>query len=362
MGNRFSGGIAPGAMPWLHRYIGIPCSRRSAGCSSGARAGFPLRPPRLPHDRIRGLGLRTTGMEFASEMVVKATPGEARDQRGPDHAAPDGRSRPPHLRPWRDGWRHLRFLLLYSPRWLFLYPGIALSGWDRARRRTAPRPAARGSVGLDVNAFVCCAVASSSDTRRSRSRPWPGHSRLRRPVTAEQDHGADVPRLHARARAGTRLRTVPSGLGLSISPSRSGPESRWAARTSSTMRPAFRPTTLMLLGSRPCSPASSSACSASTDAEVNPRDERRGEATPTVSAVVLAYWEEPLVGAQRVRVARLERRRRRRRARRQRLHGRRRRPASRGRPASRWSVRARISASPVGAMPARQQHRGSSSL
>jgi hypothetical protein len=77
-------------------------------------------------DSVLGLRLQTTGMEFASEMVVKATLLGLRIGEVPTTLRPDGRTRPPHLRSWRDGWRHLRFLLLYSPRWLFLYPGVVL--------------------------------------------------------------------------------------------------------------------------------------------------------------------------------------------------------------------------------------------
>jgi hypothetical protein len=75
---------------------------------------------------ILSLDLQSPGMEFASEMVVKATLGRIPIAQVPTHLYRDGRSRPPHLKPWRDGWRHLRFLLLYSPRWLFFYPGLAL--------------------------------------------------------------------------------------------------------------------------------------------------------------------------------------------------------------------------------------------
>ena len=125
MGNRFLGGIKPGAMPWPNRYLGNPV------LSSLGRLFF-----RSPigdfHCGIRGflresvlkMDLRTTGMEFASEMVVKASSQKLRVIEVPTTLSPDGRSRPPHLRRWRDGWRHLRFMLLFSPRWLFLYPGI----------------------------------------------------------------------------------------------------------------------------------------------------------------------------------------------------------------------------------------------
>jgi glycosyltransferase involved in cell wall biosynthesis len=127
MGNRFAGGIEPGAMPWLHRYIGNPVL-------SMIGKVFFKSPVNDFHCGIRGfsraavmkLDLRTARMEFASEMVVKATLHKMRIAEVPTTLSPDGRSRPPHLRTWRDGWRHLRFMLLYSPRWLFLYPGILL--------------------------------------------------------------------------------------------------------------------------------------------------------------------------------------------------------------------------------------------
>lgn len=127
MGNRFRGGIAPGAMPPLHRYLGNPV------LSFVGRLLFKA-PTRDFHCGLRGfsrasilsLDLHTTGMEFASEMVVKAANSGLRITEVPTTLSPDGRSRPPHLRTWRDGWRHLRFLLVYSPRWLFFYPGLAL--------------------------------------------------------------------------------------------------------------------------------------------------------------------------------------------------------------------------------------------
>ena len=125
MGNRFKGGIKPGAMPKLNRYLGNPVLsglgrlffRSSIGDFHCGLRGFDK-------GAIQRLDLRTTGMEFASEMVVKATLQRFRIAEVPTTLSPDGRNRPPNLRRWRDGWRHLRFLLLYSPRWLFLYPGI----------------------------------------------------------------------------------------------------------------------------------------------------------------------------------------------------------------------------------------------
>ena len=127
MGNRFKGGILPGAMPFLHRYLGNPVlsfvgrlffrtSIRDFHC--GLR-GFS-------RDAVGRLGLVSTGMEFASEMVAKSAMAGLAIAEVPTVLRPDGRDRPPHLRTWRDGWRHLRFLLLFCPRWLFLYPGCAL--------------------------------------------------------------------------------------------------------------------------------------------------------------------------------------------------------------------------------------------
>jgi len=127
MGNRFRGGIAQGAMPFLHRYLGNPgltaigrlLFRVPAGDFHCGLRGFNTA-------RIRALGLNATGMEFASEFVVRAALAGYSISEVPTTLKPDGRSRPPHLRTWRDGWRHLRFLLLYSPTWLFLLPGLFL--------------------------------------------------------------------------------------------------------------------------------------------------------------------------------------------------------------------------------------------
>ena len=127
MGNRFRGGIADQAMPFLHRYIGNPVL-------SGIGRLFFKTPCGDFHCGIRGfrrdsfvrMDIRSTGMEFASEMVVKASLLGMKVSEVPTTLSPDGRTRAPHLRTWRDGWRHLRFLLMYSPRWLFFYPGIVL--------------------------------------------------------------------------------------------------------------------------------------------------------------------------------------------------------------------------------------------
>jgi len=127
MGNRFLGGIEEGAMPWKNRYIGNPiltfigrllfnCPSRDFHC--GLRA--------VNKKAFMKMDLRTTGMEFASEMVIKANLLGMKIAEVPTTLSKDGRSRPPHLRPWRDGWRHLRFMLLFSPRWLFFYPGLLI--------------------------------------------------------------------------------------------------------------------------------------------------------------------------------------------------------------------------------------------
>ncbi|MFO0966708.1 MAG: glycosyltransferase [Gemmataceae bacterium] len=129
MGNRFKGGIKPGAMPWLHRYVGNPIL-------SGILNLFFRTPIKDAHCGLRGfrkdayqkLDLRTPGMEFASEMVVKAALAKQRMSEVPTTLSPDGRDRPPHLRSFRDGWRHLRFLLLMCPLWLYLIPSALLLG------------------------------------------------------------------------------------------------------------------------------------------------------------------------------------------------------------------------------------------
>jgi hypothetical protein len=161
MGNRFLGGIKSGAMRPLHRYLGNPI------LTAVGRLLFPS-PCRDFHCGLRGftwkafarLDLRTTGMEFASEMVVKATLLRMRVTEVPVTLSPGGRSRPPHLRSWRDGWRHLRFLLLYSPRWLFLVPGftfIVLGGALSILLEFGP--SGIGRVTFDVQTLLYAAFA-----------------------------------------------------------------------------------------------------------------------------------------------------------------------------------------------------------
>ena len=156
MGNRFAGGIRPGAMPPLHRYLGNPV------LSFVGRLFFRS-PVRDFHCGLRGferqamlaLDLQSPGMEFASEMVVKATLAGLRITEVPTTLSPDGRDRPPHLRSWRDGWRHLRFLLVHSPAWLFMFPGLLLMalGLGLAVPLTfGPLPL--GPITLDVHTLL----------------------------------------------------------------------------------------------------------------------------------------------------------------------------------------------------------------
>jgi len=161
MGNRFRGGIADDAMPFLHRYLGNPVLTAigrlffRSNCKDfhcGLRA--------FRKDSFLRMDLRSTGMEFASEMVVKASLLRMKVSEVPTTLSPDGRSHPPHLRTWRDGWRHLRFLLMYSPRWLFLYPGILLilvglagCAW------LLPGPRVIHGIGFDVHTLLYAFVA-----------------------------------------------------------------------------------------------------------------------------------------------------------------------------------------------------------
>ena len=202
MGNRFAGGIQAGAMPFLHRYLGNPV------LSPLGRLLFPS-PSRDFHcglraferDAILGLSLSAPGMEFASEMVVKAAVGKLRIAEVPTSLAPDGRDRPPHLRSWRDGWRHLRFLLLYSPRGLFLYPGaIMFVVGMLAMARLLFGPVVVGAVRFDVNTLLYATAATLigwqsmlfwvcakiHGMREKIVPPDPGFARLLEKVTLER--------------------------------------------------------------------------------------------------------------------------------------------------------------------------------
>jgi len=127
VGNRFEGGIADGAMPALHRYLGTPVISYLGRLFFGIGLGdFNCGLRAVDRQSILDLGLQTTGMEFASEMIVRSALGELVVEEVPATLRRDGRTREPHLRTWSDGWRHLRFMLLFSPRWLFQIPGFVL--------------------------------------------------------------------------------------------------------------------------------------------------------------------------------------------------------------------------------------------
>ncbi|EPR43937.1 glycosyl transferase family 2 [Desulfovibrio sp. X2] len=156
MGNRFKGGIAPGAMPFLHRYLGNPVLsfigrlffKTTCGDFHCGLRGFD-------RDAVRALDLHTPGMEYASEMVVRASLEGLRIAEVPTKLSPDGRSRPPHLRTWRDGWRHLCFLLIHAPRWLFVYPGMALLALGfLATAALAGGPVHMGAVTFSNKTFL----------------------------------------------------------------------------------------------------------------------------------------------------------------------------------------------------------------
>jgi len=160
MGNRFKGGIAEGAMPPLHKYLGNPVLswigrvlfRSPIGDFHCGLRGFN-------RQSIINLHLQTTGMEFASEVVVKSTLGGLRVSEVPTTLDKDGRSRPPHLRSWRDGWRHLRFLLIFSPRWLFLIPGaVAFFLGLIGTLFISFGPIILGDIGFDVSSQVYLAA------------------------------------------------------------------------------------------------------------------------------------------------------------------------------------------------------------
>jgi glycosyltransferase involved in cell wall biosynthesis len=163
MGNRFQGGIRPGAMPLLNRYLGNPAlSFIGRTLFSSPIGDFHCGMRGFDRQAILGLHLRSSGMEFASEMVVKASLARLKIAEVPTTLSPDGRQRAPHLRPWRDGWRHLRFMLLRSPQWLFLYPGLALAilGIAAATVLTIRPVQIPGIFTLDINALLYFAIAA----------------------------------------------------------------------------------------------------------------------------------------------------------------------------------------------------------
>lgn len=201
MGNRFKGGILDGAMPPLHRYLGNPVLSFLGRLFFRVPTGdFHCGLRAFRRDAMLALNLRTTGMEFASEMVVKSSLNHLRIAEVPTTLKPDGRSRAPHLRTWRDGWRHLRFLLMFSPRWLFLYPGmlltlvgLALTAWLLPGERhvgslnfdvdTLTYAIGMLMIGVHVVVFALCARVFA--TRQGLMPKSAGMEKLRHGVTLE---------------------------------------------------------------------------------------------------------------------------------------------------------------------------------
>jgi hypothetical protein len=161
MGSRFLGRIEKGAMPWSHRWIGNPIlSFVGRALFRSKISDFHCGLRALTKQTYERLGLRTTGMEFASELVVKASASRLRIEEVPITLHPDGRSRPPHLRTWRDGWRHLRFMLTLSPRFTLFFPGLFLmitGGALLARLNQGPLEI--GSATLDIHSMQLASLA-----------------------------------------------------------------------------------------------------------------------------------------------------------------------------------------------------------
>ncbi len=156
MGNRFKGGIEPGAMPFLHRYVGNPVLSFVGRLFFGSKLGdFHCGLRGFNRDAIQSLRLVCPGMEFASEMVVKATLASLDIREVLTTLRPDGRTRAPHLNTWRDGWRHLRFLVMFSPRWMFLYPGALMLMLGLAFSAIlALTPVGIGAVVFDIQTLL----------------------------------------------------------------------------------------------------------------------------------------------------------------------------------------------------------------
>jgi hypothetical protein len=210
MGSRFQGGIAPGAMPWKNRYVGNPVLTGILNLLFRARiddAHCGLRA--LTKGCLKRLNLRGPGMEFASEMVIKAALKGERIAEVPATLSPDLRGRPPHLRPWRDGWRHLRFLLMLSPAWLFALPAVLLAGGGllilALAALAAVTPSLRGGyvgnywvilagamLGVAHNAALLAAAAHLYGVREGYRRPGRSHARLARIVSLETMLGAGL--------------------------------------------------------------------------------------------------------------------------------------------------------------------------
>jgi len=161
MGNRFKGGIAPGAMPLKNRYLGNPALSALGRVLFSSKIGdFHCGLRGFSKAAFEKMDLRSTGMEFASEMALKAELIGLDITEVPTTLSPDGRSRKPHLRPWRDGWRHLRLMFLFSPRYLFLAPGLLLIVLGAAFGASLiPGPVFVGRAGFDIASLVYAGAA-----------------------------------------------------------------------------------------------------------------------------------------------------------------------------------------------------------
>jgi hypothetical protein len=162
MGNRFQGGVEPGAMPFLHRWLGNPVLSFLGRLFFRAPVGdFHCGLRGFSRQAILALGLKSPGMEFASEMVVKAALNGLIIAETPTTLRPDGRTRRPHLKTWSDGWRHLRFLLLHSPKFLFIYPGVALTTFGVTGVLLLSRGAVRLTPALELDIHTLIASCFS---------------------------------------------------------------------------------------------------------------------------------------------------------------------------------------------------------
>lgn len=256
MGNRFRGGIEPGAMPALHKYLGNPVLswigrvlfKSPIGDFHCGLRGFNRR-------SMLDLSLHTSGMEFASEMVVKASLGGARISEVPTTLQKDGRSRPPHLRSWRDGWRHLRFLLIFSPRWLFLIPGtLAFAiGFLGTVLLALGGPLVLGDVGFDISSQVYLAaltvVGYQAVLFAVLTKIYAQHEGFRIPRSRNFDRLQRRVSLESGALLGLALFLV--GLGLAIAQLVTWGQSGFGALDPlTTMRWAIPSALLMMLGAQ----------------------------------------------------------------------------------------------------------------
>ncbi len=252
IGNRFRGGIRSGAMPLLHRYLGNPVLSFIGRLFFSSGIGdFHCGLRGFEREAALSLGLRAPGMEFASEMIVKATLAGWRIAEVPTVLSPAGRTRAPHLRSWRDGWRHLRFLLMMSPRWLMLYPGACLIGLGLAAELAILRgPVVIDGIGFDIHTMLYAAAATILGVQLvlfSLLARTVGVLKSVLPVTRPLARFLNVFTLERGIILGSSL--CCAGLGLAVYSVESWAHTRLAALDPTTMmRVAIPSVTLMLAG------------------------------------------------------------------------------------------------------------------